>query len=405
MRHQSPAPSAKKAPAKPPAPRVDARAKVTAPKTGGTAGYDAQKATLKPKPTAGERQGATLQNNHALKEQGKPQPQHGKQHGQEPPGQFLVAGQAFATLGEVHDWLTTAKPQDPEIVIKVTPGGQVQATAQTLWNYYNPKQKIVLDGQGGTVTGVHGGHPTVGYFLSYRPAVGTGTTSVDRPAAANLEVKNLSIRGFESGGIEISPQQVAGKANEWDGGINAFVGGASIHDVNFSDLGNAHTARKERVWNDLRFGAAGVMMRGVQNSVVEDCNFQGLTNGEMTFHNTDDKGRQTTQHGEGNHLFHAVYLRDQSSNNLVRNNQFNDVGGDPVRVSNASNNNVIAGNKAQNAGVHGLVSNWFNSAKGEKDSTGTKIRNNKIGHVHGKSTQGTAYNRKEAKGKQGSVTT
>lgn len=404
MSHQAPAPSAKKASAKAPAPRGGQGAKAAAPKSGAPRGYEAQKQKQKPKPKAGEQQGATLLNNHALKEQGKPGAKHDKQPGQQPPGMFLVAGQTFASLGEVHDWLTTAKPQDPEIVIKVTPGGQVDATAQTLWHYYNPNQKIVLDGQGGTVTGLNAGHPTVGYFLSYRPAVGTDT-SVDRPAAANLEVKNLSIRGFESGGIEISPQQVAGKANEWDGGINAFVGGASIHDTNFSDLGNKNTARKDRVWNNLRFGAAGVMMRGVQNSVVEDCNFQGLTNGEMTFHNTDDNGKQTTTHGEGNHLFHAMYLRDQSSNNVVRNNRFDDVGGDTVRVSNASNHNVIAGNTAQNAGVHGLVSNWFNSAKGEKDSTGTMIRNNKIGHVHGKNTQGAAYNRKEAKGKQGAVTT
>lgn len=373
----------------------------------GKSGYAAQQASHKPKQGPIQADGAVLINNDVLKEQGKPSGASAMKPGQQPPGTFLVKGQAFGSLDEVQQWLSATQPQDPELVISVTPGCQVACAAQTLWYYYNPNQKIVLDGQGGSVTGLHSGRPTPGYFLSYRPAVGDGT-SAERPAAANLEVKNLSIRGFESGGIEISPQRVAGKQNDWDGGLAAFVGGAAIHDVQFRDLGlNKKSSAESRLWNNMRFGAGGVTMRGVQKSTIERCQFQNLTNGQMTFDNTDDQGNKTTKHGEGDHLFHAVYMRDGSSGNVVQGNTFDHVGGDPVRVSNGSNKNVIDGNTSRDSGQNGMVSNWFNSAKKppEVDSTGTVIRNNHVGKLLGGKKQAAVYNRKESKGKQAQLNT
>ena len=370
---------------------------------GGSSGYQAQKSAHSPAAKPIHAQGATLINNSQDRELGKPSGADHRKEKPRAPGTFLVKGQPFASLTEVHDWLVATQPQDPEILIQATPGSAVDVSAQTTWYYYKAGQKIILNGQGAAVSGLQNGRPSMGYFLSYRPAIGQQNTAAT-PAAANLEVRNLSIRGFEAGGIEISPQVQAGKQNEWDGGLQAFVSGALIDGVSFQDLGNAKTARKDRVWNDLRFGAAGVMMRGVQDSTVQNCSFDGLTNGEMSFHNQDDKGNATTESKSGNHLFHAVYMRDSSSNNTVSNNKFANVGGDPVRVSNASNNNVVAGNKSQNTGQHALVSNWFNSAKGEKDSTGTTVRNNTVGRGHGNGKQLAAYNRKESKGKQAPVT-
>ncbi len=403
-----PAPAQHAKPAAKPAP---------APKGPDKGGYGAQKQANSPKTRPQHVDGATLINNQPLvekpgsggntgqagqREQGRPGGQSGAQHAARPPGTFAVKGQQFASLAEVQAWIQAEKPQDPELVIQCTANSQVQVDAQCLWTQYNPNQKIVLDGQGAAVSGLQRGRPTQGYFLSYRPTVGVNTAAT--AAAANLTVRNLSIAGFEAGGIEISPQAEAGKEHEWDGGIRAFVHDALIQGVAFRDLGNSATKRKDRVWNNMRFGAGGVVLRGVQNSTIDDCDFSNLTNGEHTRHTVDDKtGAPKTVHEDGNHLIHAVYLNNGSSGNTVSNNRFDGVGGDPVRVSNGSNDNTIAGNRSRNSGQHALVSNWFKPAKGEKDSTGTVVRDNKIGNAYGKNARLGTYHRKQSKGTQAQV--
>lgn len=403
-----PKPAAKPAPAAKPGPA----------KPGAQGGYGAQQRAQSPGQQAKHVQGATLINNHSIpdkappggkgdhaagREQGKPGGQAGAEQAARPAGTFQVKGQEFATLAEVQAWIEAEKPQDAELVIQCTPGSQVQVGAQCLWTHYNPNQKIVLDGQGAAVNGMQQGRPTQGYFLSYRPTIGQVNTAATA-AAANLTVRNLSIRGFEAGGIEISPQAEGGKEHEWDGGVRAFVSGALIQGVDFRDLGNSKTARKDRVWNNMRFGAGGVVMRGVQNSTIDDCDFENLSNGEHTRHTVDEAtGAPKTVKEDGNHLIHAVYLNNGSSGNTVSNNRFDGVGGDPIRVSNGSNNNAVDGNRSRNSGQHSLVNNWFKSGKGEQDSTGTVIRNNKIGQAYGRKKPLGTYIRKESKGAQAPV--
>jgi hypothetical protein len=98
-----------------------------------------------------------------------------------------------------------------------------------------------------------------------------------------------------------------------------------------------------------------------------------------------------------------VYLNNGSSGNTVSNSRFDGVGGDPIRVSNGSNNNVIDNNRSRNSGQDSLVNNWFKSGKGEKDSTGTVIKNNKIGQTYGRKKQLGTYVRKESLGAQAPV--
>lgn len=415
---RAPAPAAKPAAAAKPSAAAKAAPAKPAAAAPGRGGYSAQQRAQSPKDRPQHVQGATLQNNQSVvdkpqtgpkpgqgpaREQGRPAGQSAVPEAARPPGTFQVKGQEFASLADVQAWIEAEKPQDAELVIQCTPGSQVQVGAQCLWTYYNPNQKIVLDGQGAAVSGLQQGRPTQGYFLSYRPTIGQVNTAATA-AAANLTVRNLSIRGFEAGGIEISPQAEAGKEHEWDGGVRAFVSGALIEGVDFRDLGNSKTKRKDRVWNNMRFGAGGVVMRGVQNSTIADCDFANLTNGEQTRYVTDPKtGETKAVEEDGNHLIHAVYLNNGSSGNTVTNNRFDGVGGDPIRVSNGSNNNVIDGNRARNSGQHALVNNWFKSAKGEQDSTGTVIRNNKIGQAYGKNKQLGTYVRKESRGTQAPV--
>ena len=195
--------------------------------------------------------------------------------GKRPPGEFQVLGQRFGTLQALHDWLVaqaatpgSSVPLEPELRISVTPGSIVSQHTQTTWHYYRPGQRVVLEGGGATVSGLRSkGRPSPGFFLAYRPVVGPDT-SESAPAAANFEMRGLTVRGFESGGVEVSPQTQAGEAHRWDGGNTAFVSGATIEGNRFEDLGSKETPYRQTSWAGQRYGVGGALLRGVQHSSV-----------------------------------------------------------------------------------------------------------------------------------------
>lgn len=306
--------------------------------------------------------------------------------------QFEVLGERFDTLQQVHDHLMAAQPIGPEVVVRLTDGVANRPSAQTTWSYYQPGQKIVLDGVGRKVDGMHGGRPTLGYFLSYRPVIGEGH-GADRPAAANLEVRNLTIRGFQSGGIEISPQTGAGADHHWDGGNTAFLQGAHIHGVRFKDLGSKRSAADEANWGKLQFGAGGIMARGLMDSTIEGNSFVGLENGLVQ--GAANRGKAGPQ------LLHAIYLNNHSAGNTIRNNRFDTVSGDVVRISNGSDDNHIVGNRSDNAGKQAFVSDWFNNrdpSNPQVASRGTVIEANKIGSRYQSERRAKRFHRKESRG-------
>ena len=288
-------------------------------------------------------------------------------------GAFTVSGQSFppmhfGSLDEAQTWLTNAQPpiDDPEITISLPKNATIPAQA-TDWRYYKPGQKIVIDGGGATVNGTTNGRPSPGYFLSYRPAVGPGTTQAN-PAPGNLEVRNLTVRGFEAGGIEVSPVVPDGDIR-WNGGTSAFVSGISIHDCTFANLGTERTPYAQTDYANQRFGVGGVLFRGVQNSSVERCTFRHLVNGAV----------QGSGNGPG--LIHAFYCRDHSSNNTFTDNHITDVSGDPVHFANGSNDNVVRRNHSQNSGRYAFCDDWYTSS--ESDSVGNVVKNNHTGHLYG----------------------
>ncbi|MBX7099363.1 MAG: right-handed parallel beta-helix repeat-containing protein [Myxococcaceae bacterium] len=286
---------------------------------------------------------------------------------------FTVTGQSFApqhfsSLDEAQNWLTNAQPpiEDPEIKISLPKNATVPAQP-TDWRYYRPGQKIVIDGGGATVNGASRGQPAAGYFLSYRPAVGPGTTQ-ENPAPGNLEVRNLNVRGFEAGGIEVSPVVPEGDIR-WNGGNNAFVSGISIHHCSFANLGSERTPYGQTDYGQQQFGVAGVLFRGVQNSTIDHCSFRHLVNGAV----------QGTTNGPA--LIHAFYCRDHSSNNAFTNNRIADVSGDPVHFANGSNDNVIKNNRAHNSGRYAFSNDWYTSY--EADSVGNQVTHNTTGFLYG----------------------
>ncbi len=291
---------------------------------------------------------------------------------------FQLLGQSFGNLQDINNWLEAQKatpgstvPHEPVLRITVRPGKPIHSTKSTLWTYYSENQRLVIDGQGATVTGMVDGRPTSGWFLSYRPVV---TSSQAAPAKANFEMRNLTVKGFQSGGVELSPQSGAGAEHANDGGLTAFLDGAVIENNRFEDLGSKRSRARDVNYQKGQFGAAGVLMRGMSNASIKNNVFDDLENGAVA----------GTQWGE--RLIHAVYARDNSSHNTIANNTFSDISGDAVRVSNGSNNNTIRGNTAKNAGVQTLLSEFYNShpTRNEQDSVGNKVVGNTLGKAYGK---------------------
>ena len=96
-------------------------------------------------------------------------------------------------------------------------------------------------------------------------------------------------------------------------------------------------------------------------------------------------------------LMHAVYLRDGSSRNVVRGNDMRHISGDPVRVSNAANDNVIEKNRSHDAGQSVFVSEFYNDSNPtapQRDSTGTRIAGNQIGTLYGQTKKARPFGEK-----------
>ncbi len=340
-----------------------APATARSPATAGNAAAAEQVATLQTRSASTAKQGAA--------------PTAGVADTARPTGSFAVLGQRFGSLQALHDWLVaqasdpqSTVPHEPVLKISVTPGSMVHATAQTDWSYYAPSQKVVIDGGGAIVSGLRRGAPTPGFFLAYRPNVGPDSSEAS-PAKANFELRGLTIRGFESGGVELSPQAGAGKDHRWDAGIAAFMEGAVIEGNRFERLGSKDTPEGEANWAKQRYGVGGVLARGLSGATIQDNVFDTLVNEDV----------EGASGKDGAHLIHAVYLRDHSSGNSVTGNTFKDVSGDPVRVSNASNGNRITGNTAQNSGHKAFMSEFYNPTAHEADSTGNIVSGNRTGNL------------------------
>jgi hypothetical protein len=310
---------------------------------------------------------------------------------------FHLLGQSFGSLQEVHDWLVqqsqdpnSSVPLEPELRITLSNDAVIHQREQTLWTYYNPAQKIVIEGNGAVVSGLTKGEPTPGYFLAYRPGVGAGTSET-APAPANFEMTGVVVRGYESGGVELNPTISAG-SNRFEAGISAFMAGAVISGNRFEQLGSLETPYGQTSWTKQRYGNAGVLLRGVSASTICKNEFEGLENDEV-------KGTKT-----GERLIHAVYIRDRSSYNLVSGNSFEDISGDPIRISNHSDHNVVNGNSSENAGAKAFVSEWYNAHEGEGNSTGHSIKGNDIGSLYESSEKAKKFHEKRSNADRGDVT-
>ena len=283
-------------------------------------------------------------------------------------------------LPDLHDWLmdNQAALSNYSGPLNVTFSGTVKQSEQVIWSYYHPKQTLVLRGTSGAVvtgfTDAGGGkeYASPGYFLCYRPII-PQQMSAANPAAANFEMRGLTVTGYVSGGVEIDPRRGSmPSAEAWEngsfneegghgsGGLEGFISGARIEDNTFDKLGTKYmkpgTERYAPHEEDgyKYCGYGGVVARGMSYSTIADNTFSHLEN--------RDSSKTSSDGGDVNWLglIHGVYLRDSSSYNSVRKNDFSTISGAPVKLTNHADYNKVRGNTSKNAGKDAFALEQYN---------------------------------------------
>lgn len=255
---------------------------------------------------------------------------------------LTVLGHTFDTLDQVQEWLNVVKPRGATIVIQGK--GRIQAPS-TVWTYGREGQTVVIRG------GTYVGNGAKGFWLSYRPAVGDGTTR-SRPANMPLVIRDVTVSGYRNGGLEVSPTVAVG-GNPYEAGNLAWLGAVTVRDSRFASMGT----RSGGNYTTGDFGVAGVLARGTTGLRVVRSDFRGLRNGNIT-------GARN-----GPDLIHGVYARD-GSHATVQGNHFQGISGDPLRVSNNSWMGAY-GNTAVNSGERAMISDWWNV---DANQTGSQIQ-------------------------------
>ncbi len=283
-------------------------------------------------------------------------------------------------LADLHDWLMANQAALSSYAgpLTVRFSGTVQQPEQVIWAYYHPQQTLVLKGADhAVVTGfseASGGkeYATPGYFLCYRPII-PQEMSASSPAAANFEMRDLTVRGYVSGGVEIDPRRGAlpsaetyagvgynPESGHGSGGLAAFLSGAEIEDNVFEQMGTKYMkpgAEKYAPGEEEGYkscGYGGVVARGLNYSTIQGNTFANLEN--------RDSKKTAADGGKVNWLglIHGVYLRDQSSHNAVRGNNFSSISGAPVKLTNHADNNKVRNNKSRNAGKDAFLLEQYN---------------------------------------------
>ena len=341
-----------------------------------------------------------------------------------------VSAPQVSSLSEIHDWLmdnqAALRAWEGKIVVEFS--GVVSQREQVIWAYYHPKQKLILKGKSNAVVSGFDRHPngkkklrtaTPGYFLAYRPIIDQQMAVMDadnkpiqntiQPANANFLMKNLTIEGFVSGGVEMNARQgtlpnsadayknsFGEETKHGDGGLSAFMKKATFKNNHFRQMGTKYYKKGNERYNTdkandpeayMHAGYGGIMARGLSGSKMINNQFTELINRKSNKTNeTPVKDKETGTVGPANtkveweRLVHGIYLRDNSSNNNIRTNDFENISGAPVKFTNMAHNNKVRKNASDNTGVNAFVLEHFNpkSDRKEQNSNGYRGQGNNV---------------------------
>jgi hypothetical protein len=245
----------------------------------------------------------------------------------------LSPTRAVRTLEGAEAVLRAAAPR-ADVEVRIAQGTYVGT--HTVWQYYVPGHTISFMpvdyryGDGASdIAGrpVFRGDGTPGFWFSAR--LPSGHPGGD----TNLRFYYLQVERYASGGLEFNGGTTTNGA-----GIRvpatAGVNRNTVFGMVFRDLGT-------------RYNAAGVGYGG-----VDAVNSSGNLIENNHFLNNENSGGDAS-------LIHGVYLAHHSTGNVVRNNRFRQISGDPVRTRNDSNGNDVYGNSFERTGRYAYYSEWF----------------------------------------------
>ncbi len=95
---------------------------------------------------------------------------------------------------------------------------------------------------------------------------------------------------------------------------------------------------------DTTYSSSAVCFINSRFNIIKNCYFTNIEN--------DKKNKEDI-------LIHALYFAHYSSNNIVEKCNFSYISGDPIRVRDESNNNIINKNIFTKTGSHAFFSEWF----------------------------------------------
>lgn len=240
------------------------------------------------------------------------------------------------TLKGAHSLLYSLRPNE-HVTIRVA-SGTFRHHGGFVWKYTRPPYSVRIVGSGTVFDGA--GYP--GTWLTVAPALG-------KPA--NLTIAGIGVTRY---GTAIS---VNGSRNDR---LNGYVSRVVIDRMAFGLIGGEYTTDKADTFAAVRFV-------NVRNSRIT----------RSTFRNIENAGR-----GE---LLHAVYMAHYSSGNTVAYNYMAYVSGDPIRLRDGSNSNILAGNTFGRTGVTAHASAWLCTGDActkqtpETASLGNTFKNNSLG--------------------------
>lgn len=173
---------------------------------------------------------------------------------------------------------------------------------------------------------------------------------------SNVTLKNIKITNYHQGIIFNGDR---------DNPYKGWNGNNKIINITFENIGSMYSKNK-------KYSSSAICFVNSRFNLIKNCTFKNIIN--INKNNEDI-------------LIHAVYLAHYSSNNVIENCKFNNVSGDPIRVRDESNNNIIKNNVFRKTGSHSYFSEWYCSSEttskkctkydGECSSFGNKFIDNK----------------------------
>lgn len=231
--------------------------------------------------------------------------------------------------------IAAARPAT-DVEVRIQQGTYVAAPVQ--WTTYVPKHTITFlpidyelgEGRAGTSgRPIFRGDGKNGFWLR----------AIQQPADARLSFYFLQVEGYSAGAISFDGGRTPNARPATTPG-----NGNSIYGMAFRRLGSKH------VRSGVGYGAIDLI--NSRDNIIQNNSFEYLEN----------FGRNEEN------LIHGVYLSHHSSANLIRNNRFYQISGDPIRTRDGSNENKIFGNTFTQTGASAYFSDWF--------STGDHARKN-----------------------------